>query len=210
MNEHEEAKSAEQVAQAAEPGQVEQAEHEKPPVISSERVFQGGLISVRVDKIALPEGRVATREVVDHPGAVVMAAVDGEGCIYLVWQYRHAIAQRLLELPAGKLEPGEEPLLAAKRELAEEVGLKGRLWTLMGTVYSSPGFVNERLYVYLARGLTPVERHPDDDEDLTVVRYELSDLLANLQMVEDSKTLAALCLLRHKVIAEPVEDAAGD
>lgn len=184
-------------------------EDEVPVVVSSQTVFEGRLINVRVDQIELSGGRTASREVVDHPGAVVMAAVDGEGCVYLVWQYRHAIAQRLLELPAGKLEPGEEPLLAAQRELAEEVGLEARLWTSLGTFFSSPGFADERLHAFLARDLTPVDSHPDDDEDLTVVRYDLSDLFANLHMVEDAKTLAVLCLLRHAVIADPLEDVVG-
>ncbi|MBN1630921.1 MAG: NUDIX hydrolase [Thermoleophilia bacterium] len=182
---------------------------EIPTVVSSRVVYEGKLISMRVDQIELSEGRLATREVVDHPGAVVMAAVDGQGCVYLVRQYRHAIGQYLLELPAGGLEPGEEPLAAAQRELREEVGLEARLWTPLGAFCSSPGFANERLYAFLARDLTPVERDPDDDEDLSVIRYDLSDLFASLHVVEDAKTLATLCLLRHAVIGDPLETMEG-
>jgi len=186
-------------------GSMAAPDPEIPLLVSSQVVYQGGLISMRVDQIELSEGRIATREVVDHPGAVVIAAIDGEGCVYLVRQYRHAIGQYLLELPAGGLEPGEEPLAAAKRELREEVGLEACLWTALGAFCSSPGFANERLHAFLARGLRPVECQPDDDEDLSVVRYDLSDLFASLHVVEDAKTLATLCLLRHAVIGDPLE-----
>ncbi len=98
----------------------------------------------------------------------------------------------------------------ASAKLAEEVGLEARLWTSLGTFFSSPGFADERLYTFLARDVRPVERRPDDDEDLTVVRYDLSDLFANLHMVEDAKTLAVLCLLRHTVIADALEDVVGE
>ena len=176
-----------------------------PPVLSSRTVYEGAIISLRVDEIALEGDRVATREVVAHPGAVVIAAVDGEGCVYLVRQYRHAVREFLLELPAGGLEPGEDPLDAAKRELREEVGLEAKLWTPLGTFCSSPGFADERLHAFLARALRPVEREPDEDEDLTVVRYPLSDLFCYLELVKDAKTLATFCLLGYAVPDDPRE-----
>jgi ADP-ribose pyrophosphatase len=152
---------------------------------------------MRVDEITLPDGGVAVREVVDHPGAVVIAAVDDEGFVYLVRQYRHPIGRYLLELPAGGIEPGEEPLAAAKRELREEVGLEAREWTALGSFFSSPGFVNERLHAFVARGLAPARGHPDDDEDITVVRYPLEGLRAHAAETPDAKTLATLCLLQE-------------
>jgi 8-oxo-dGTP pyrophosphatase MutT (NUDIX family) len=176
-----------------------------PEVVSSRVAYQGKLISMRVDEIALAGGGIAVREVVDHPGAVVIAAVDGQGFVYLVRQYRHAIRQYLLELPAGGLEPSEEPLAAAQRELREEVGLEAQEWTSLGAFCSSPGFANERLHAFLAQGLVSVERQPDDDEDIAVVRYALTDLFAHLEMVEDAKTLATLCLLRRAAQDDPQE-----
>lgn len=149
---------------------------------------------MHVDEIALPQGGTATREVVEHDGAVVVVAVDRQDRIYLVRQYRHAIGQALLELPAGCLEAGEEPLEAAKRELREEVGVEARQWKALGSFYSSPGFANEVLHAYSARELVESERQPDYDEDLCVSSYELDSLLRNLDEILDAKSLAALFL----------------
>jgi ADP-ribose pyrophosphatase len=151
-----------------------------------------------VDEIELPQGGTVTREVVEHPGAVVMAAIDDAGQVYLVRQYRHAVRRDLLELPAGTLEPGEEPLAAAKRELQEEVGLQADEWTPLGFFYSSPGFANERLYAFLAQGLHVVDTDPDFDEDLTAVRLPLDDLLRHLLEITDAKTLATLLLVQEE------------
>ena len=150
---------------------------------------------MRVDEIALPEGHTARREVVEHPGAVVVIAVDEEDRVYLVRQYRHPIRQYLLELPAGTLEPGEEPLAAARRELREEVGLLAGKWTRLGSFFSSPGFVSEHLHAFLAQELVETDREPDDDEDITVVLYPRAELLQHLDEIPDAKSLAALCLV---------------
>ena len=166
-----------------------------PEVVDSRTVYTGRVITLRVDEITLPQGGTTLREVVRHPGAIVVAAVDHEDQVYLVRQYRHAIGQYLLELPAGCLEPGEEPLLAAQRELREEVGLVAQEWVYLGAFYSTPGFVNEVLHAYLARGLGEVPRDPDDDEDISVIRYPLSRLLDHLEDVPDAKTMATLLLV---------------
>lgn len=168
-----------------------------PRVVSSRTVYEGKVVTLRVDEIALPLGGTALREVVRHPGAVVVAALDSDGYVYLVRQYRHAIGRYLLELPAGGLEPDEEPLAAAQRELREEVGLVAQEWAYLGSFYSTPGFVNEHLHAYLARELTPVPTDPDDDEDISVIRYPLTGLLDRLEEVPDAKTLATLLLLRR-------------
>ena len=171
---------------------------ELPPVVGSRLVYEGKIISLHVDEVVVKPGSTATREVVEHPGAVVMAAIDDDGFIYLVEQYRHPVRQYLLELPAGGLEPGEEPLACAKRELREEVGLEAAQWTHLGSFFSSPGFANEKLHAFAARGLTPVKGTPDDDEDLSVVRYSLQTLLGELGRINDAKTLATLCLLARE------------
>lgn len=174
-----------------------------PRVVSSRLVYEGKVVSLRVDEITLPWGSLAVREVVDHPGAVVIVALDDEDHVYLVRQYRHPIGRYLLELPAGGLEPDEAPLAAAKRELREEVGLEARDWRPLGSLFSSPGFANEVLHAFLARGLSSAQGQPDDDEDISVVRYPLTKLLEHPEECADAKTLAALLLLRRAADNSP-------
>jgi len=166
-----------------------------PRVVSSRQVYTGRVVDLRVDEITLPHGGTALREVVRHPGAIVIAALDAEEQVYLVRQYRHAVGTYLLELPAGGLEPDEDPLAAAQRELREEVGLEADEWTYLGSFYSTPGFVNERLHAFSARRLREVPRDLDDDEDIAVLRYPLKRLLEHPEEVPDAKTLATLLLL---------------
>jgi len=167
-----------------------------PRVLTSQRVYTGKIIDLRVDEIALPDRGTAVREVVEHPGAVVVAALDAQEQVYLVRQYRHAIGRYLLELPAGGLEPDEAPLAAAQRELREEVGLSAGEWVPLGSFYSTPGFSSEQLHAYLAKDLKEVPRDLDDDEDIRVVRYPLTQVFEHLEDVPDAKTLATLLLLR--------------
>ncbi len=169
-----------------------------PRVVSSRLVYSGKIISLRVDEIALPKGGTATREVVQHRGAVVVIAIDNEERVYLVRQYRHAIGRSLVELPAGCLEAGEGPLAAAKRELREEVGLRAKRWKGLGCFYSSPGFADELLHVFVARDLEHTDTDPDFDEDLTVITYPLGQMLENPSELTDAKTLAAFSLLRKE------------
>ncbi len=169
-----------------------------PEVLSSRQVYEGRIISLRVDEIVLSDGTKAVREVVDHPGAVVIIALDDDRHVYFVRQYRHAVGQSLIELPAGTLEPGEEPLAAAKRELREEVGLIADDWRPLGSFFSSPGFLNEELHVFLAWGLTQQDADPDIDEELAVERIPLMELRHRLAEIPDAKTLAALRLLQEE------------
>lgn len=154
--------------------------------------YKGIIVDVQTDMIELPNGNITMREVVRHPGGVCVAAVDEAGVVTLVRQYRYPFAAHLLELPAGKLEPGEEPLPAAVRELSEETGLEADTWTELGALLTSPGFSTETLYLYLATGLRRGQAHPDPNEFLDVVTMPLGELLRRIDAgeVRDAKTVA--------------------
>ena len=169
-----------------------------PEVLSSREVYRGKVVNLRVDEISLADGGRATREVVEHPGAVVIVALDAEDRVVMVRQYRHAIKRYLLELPAGGLEPGEAPLETAQRELREEVGAEAAVWTRLGSFFSSPGFANEMLHVFLAEDLRSAPAEPDDDEDIVVVRCKVGEVYKHLDDIQDAKSLAALLLLTRE------------
>jgi 8-oxo-dGTP pyrophosphatase MutT (NUDIX family) len=169
---------------------------ERPERIGGRVVYNGRVLTLRVDEVRLPNGHTATREVVDHPGAVVIAALDAEGRLVLEKQYRYAIDQELVEFPAGVLEPGEDPAVAAVRELREEAGLEASRWDRLGAFYSSPGFVHEQLHAYLARDLRTVPRDLDFDEDIDLEWIPLRGLLDRPEYLVDAKTLATLLLVQ--------------
>ncbi|SDD47490.1 NUDIX domain-containing protein [Rhodococcus tukisamuensis] len=140
--------------------------------------YEGAIFAVRVDRVAMPGGTAALRDVVEHYGAVAVVAVDERDRLVLVNQYRHPVGRRLWELPAGLLdEPGEDPLDAARRELAEETGLAAEHWSVLVDVAVSPGFTDEVVRVYLATALHEVERpDPSDEEaDLEICRVPVAD-----------------------------------
>lgn len=162
--------------------------------LTSKLVYDGGLLKVHYDTVELINGRTSWREVIRHPGAVVMVPIDDEDNIYLVRQYRYPYAKVLLEVPAGKLEYGEDHFEAAKRELSEEIGAEAREWIPMGEMLPTPGFCDELQHVYLARGLTFGQMHPDEDEFLERVKMPLSEAveMAIDGRLEDSKTVASI------------------
>jgi ADP-ribose pyrophosphatase len=165
-------------------------------LLASETVFAGRMITVAVDKVRLPNGKEATREVVKHPGAVAVVALDGEQIIF-VRQYRHAVGQVLLELPAGKLEAGESAQVCAERELHEETGLAAETWTSLGKTVVSPGFTNEVIHLFKAEGLRDADGSAcDPDEFIDLERMTLPEALQAVRdgRIIDAKTQVALLL----------------
>jgi ADP-ribose pyrophosphatase len=155
----------------------------------SRTVYDGKLIDVTLERWGEHE-----REIVEHPGAVAVVAVDADGRVALVRQLREAVRARLLELPAGTLEPDEEPLATAQRELAEETGLTGGRWRRAAAFYTTPGFCRERMTLFVAEDVEHGESRPDDDERIEVVYVPLDELADRLGEIEDAKTLAGLLL----------------
>ena len=156
---------------------------------SEELVYAGKQIDVAVERWGERQ-----REVVRHPGAVAVVAVDGSGRVVLVRQRREPARRELLELPAGTLEPGEQPLETARRELREETGLTGGDWSELAGFWSSPGFLDERVHVFAAERLQEGDAEPDGDESVELVRWSLSEVASRLGEIEDAKTLAGLLL----------------
>ena len=157
-------------------------------------VYDGKLIDVTLERWGNHE-----REIVDHPGAVAIVAVDHERHVWLVRQLRESVRAKLIELPAGAREEREEPLETAKRELREECGLTGGVWRELAVFWMTPGFCRERMHVYLAEGVEPGQAQPNEDEELVLIRWPVDELEARLEEIEDAKTLAGLLLyLRHR------------
>ena len=170
-------------------------------MVSSQTIFEGKIIKVTLDQARLPDGTLAGREVVYHPGGVAVLALDEDNTVYLVRQYRYPIQQLLLELPAGKLDHGEEDrLLGAQRELSEETGLEASEWTYLGYTLASPGFCDEALHMYLARGLTRKGQHLDQHEFLDVVAMPFHQLVEQVMSgaITDGKTVSTT--LKVKVL----------
>ena len=166
----------------------------KEEMVSQETVYEGVIVNVRRDKARLMDGRITNREVVEHPGGVAVFAMDDQGRVARVRQYRYPMGEETLELPAGKLEPGEDPRDSGLRELAEETGLVPGTFEDMGCLYSSPGILAERIYLYFAKDLTQGPTHPDDGEFVETVWLPYQDLVdkARRGEIKDGKTLAGI------------------
>ena len=154
-------------------------------------------MALRVDEVEMPSGRRTIREVVEHPDAVVVVPLDGEGGVYLVRQYRQAVGKHLLELPAGGIDPGETPEACVVRELREEIGMRPGKVERLGGFYSAPGFCTEYLHLFLAKDLHPDRLPAEDAEVIDIVHVplkETSRLIASGE-IEDSKSIAGLLLV---------------
>ena len=175
-------------------------------LISSKVVYQGPLFRVLHDKLLEPGGKPSERDVIRHNGSVVILAVDKsknkkDPWIVMEHQYRHAAKQYLWELPAGKLDAGEDPLVGAKRELEEETGYRAKKWKPLVEYYGSPGFLGESMKVFLAEGLLAGDAHPEDDEDIEFRLVKLSEIVKMIEKgaIKDGKTLCSVLLYERRL-----------
>ena len=171
-------------------------EHEEKK-LSSKMIYQGRVVTLRTDMVELENGQITSREVIEHPGGVGIAALDRDGCLLMVRQFRYPTGTQLLEIPAGKLEYGEDPLAAGRRELEEETGHIAARWTSLGQLWPTPAYDMEMIHLFLAEDLTPTRQHLDPGEFLTVERIPLQRLVKLVLdgKVRDAKTQIAVLKL---------------
>jgi ADP-ribose diphosphatase len=163
-------------------------------ILKSEMVYEGKVFGVRRDDVVEPTGLRATREVITHPGSVVVLPVLSDGRIVLIRQYRHATRQFLWELVAGRIDGGENPRRAAARELIEETGYRAKRFRIFLEVFPTPGFLEERMYILLAEGVTPGEAHPEEDEKITAKAFTKKELetMIGRGRLRDAKSIAGI------------------
>jgi 8-oxo-dGTP pyrophosphatase MutT (NUDIX family) len=183
-------------------------------LVASELLYRGRVLEFRVDTVERADGRRARRDTAVHPGAVAIVAVDPEGCVLLVRQYRHPAGRALLEIPAGTLDRDpasgatEDPDAAARRELEEETGYRAERWERLTDFWTAPGFATERMFLYLATDLVPAgpdRLDPDEDEALELVRLPWREAIAAAERGEigDAKSLVGILWLARRLEAEP-------
>ncbi len=171
----------------------------KETTINSTCFFEGRILRLRVDEVQLTGGKVGKREIVEHPGAVAVVAITQDKKVLLVTQFRKPMEKDLIEIPAGKLEKNEIPLECAKRELLEETGHEAKNWRELFTIYTSPGFSNEKVVIYLATNLVKTLDTPMDSEEITSIDLiSISEVLKLIQAnkIEDAKTVAGILAAR--------------
>ncbi len=169
--------------------------------IKSEFIYKGKVVNLRIDEIELPDGRKSKREIIVHRGASAIVPIDSDNNIVMVRQYRKPAEKFLLEIPAGTLEEGEDPLNCAKRELVEEIGYEAKVFEPLISFYSTPGFTTEKLYLYLARDLHEKKGIPDEDEFIEVERIPLDVAfsMATKSEIEDAKSIIGIFLAYQKL-----------
>lgn len=162
--------------------------------MKSERIYEGKILNLRIDTVELPDKKYSKREIVEHPGAVAIAALTDDDCLILVKQYRKSVEKPLLEIPAGKIEINEEPKETGLRELIEETGYKANNMEYLFEFYTSPGFSNEKVYLFLATDLEEGESHPEDDENIEIKKIKVKELMDMVIRgeINDSKTIIAI------------------
>lgn len=166
--------------------------------IGSEKIFDGRVIRVRRDTVELPNKHTSTREVVEHPGGVAIVPIDNDGNVHMVRQYRYPLRRECLELPAGKLEYGEDHRECGLRELGEETGMEAGNFEYLGVFCPSPGFCQELIHIYLATDLKQGKIHLDEDEFLEVEKYPLNKLIKMIHegKIQDGKTVIGLLIAK--------------
>ncbi|WZY01217.1 NUDIX hydrolase [Bacillus sp. FSL W7-1360] len=168
--------------------------------LQTKTLYEGKVIQVDIEEVALPNGKTSTRELVRHPGAVAVIVYTDEGKLVLVEQYRKALEKTLIEIPAGKMEKGEAPLHTAERELVEETGYTADALEYIGSFYTSPGFADECVYLYEAQGVVKGEQNLDEDEFVNVIEVTLEEAEALMakEKIHDAKTCYAVQYLKMK------------
>jgi len=174
-----------------------------PEILTSTEIYKGKHVELTVDTIK-EHGRIHAREIVLHPGSAVILALHANLSVFFVRQYRHATRKYLLELPAGSIEPGERPEETASRELQEEVGLRAQNLEKLSEFFVSPGFLQEKMWLFLATGLTEVEKKPEDDEFLEIIQLPLADALERVTAgeIQDAKTIIGLMFAGSRINAQ--------
>lgn len=169
--------------------------------LTTDKVYSGKLLNIYRDTVLLENGNTSVREIAKHPGGVCVATLEDDGSLWFVRQYRYAVGEDVLELPAGKLEPGEDPDDAIVRELKEETGCTADSIIKVSASFPSPGYTSEVLHLYIARGLHHGDQHLDEDEDLDAFRIPLADAVKMVMNgeIRDSKT-QTLILMAEKLL----------
>jgi ADP-ribose pyrophosphatase len=175
-------------------------------LISSKLAYKGRVVNVYSDTVEEPNGLVFKRDVIRHNGSVVILAIDElvdpkNPIVILERQYRHAVGELLLELPAGRIEPNEPPLAAAKREMIEETGYRAKTWKRLTKYFASPGFLGESMHIFLARDIRTGVAQPEADEQIEILRLPLAEAMALIESgkIHDGKTLIGLLLLNDQI-----------
>lgn len=167
--------------------------------IKSDKVYQGKIINLRIDTVELPDQKYSKREIIEHPGAVAVVPITEDNKIVMVKQFRKSVEEYLLEVPAGKLEIGEEALECAKRELLEETGYKCNTLEYLFKFYTSPGFCNETISIFVAKDLVMDIAQPDEDEYIEIEKYEIDELIEKIgnEEIKDAKTITSILYAKN-------------